>query len=102
MKHTGITGLTLLNFRNTPLSNYEVQSPIVILIGPNGIGKTNVLEALSLLAPGRGLRSAKLSQMSTIDLEKQWIITAKLETGCGEITLGTALEFSPTGTEKRI
>jgi DNA replication and repair protein RecF len=34
-----------------------------VLTGENGAGKTNVLEALSLLAPGRGLRRASLSEM---------------------------------------
>ncbi len=101
-KEVGIKELTLLNFRNRTQSTYVIQSPIIVLVGPNGIGKTNVLEALSLLAPGRGLRSAKLSQMSTIQLQKPWVISTQLETGSGEITIGTALEFSATGTEKRL
>jgi DNA replication and repair protein RecF len=36
---------------------------LVILTGENGVGKTNMLEAVSLLAPGRGLRGAALSEM---------------------------------------
>lgn len=98
----GITWLNLVNFRNNEQTEYTIYAPIVIVLGPNGIGKTNILEALSLLAPGRGLRSSKLSQISNIHLQKPWLMTTRLETGSGPITIGTGLEFSPTGTEKRI
>lgn len=98
----GITWLNLVNFRNNEQTEYTIHAPIVVVLGPNGIGKTNILEALSLLAPGRGLRSSKLSQISNIHLQKPWLMTTRLETGSGPITIGTALEFSPTGTEKRV
>ena len=37
---------------------------IVALVGENGAGKTNLLEALSLFAPGRGLRRAEFVEMA--------------------------------------
>jgi len=59
-----ITRLSLTDFRSY---TDEVITPgrgFVVLTGENGAGKTNVLEAISLLAPGRGLRSAALSEIA--------------------------------------
>jgi DNA replication and repair protein RecF len=39
-------------------------STMIVLTGDNGAGKTNILEAVSLLAPGRGLRGAALRDMA--------------------------------------
>jgi DNA replication and repair protein RecF len=101
-EHLGITGLSLVHFRNVFQVDYQIVAPIVILIGPNGVGKTNILEALSLFAPGRGLHSAKLSQMGNAHSQKPWTVAASLETGEGPITIGTALDISPSGTERRL
>ena len=98
----GITWLNLSHFRNNEQTDYTIHAPIVVVVGPNGIGKTNILEALSLLAPGRGLRSAKLSQISNVHHQKPWLMTVRLETGSGVITIGSALELTPTGTERRL
>lgn len=60
---TGLTQIRLTNFRSYESLNLrlgEEMEPIV-LTGHNGAGKTNVLEAISFLSPGRGLRSARLS-----------------------------------------
>jgi DNA replication and repair protein RecF len=58
-----ITALTLENFRNYRTLNLQLPAAPVVLMGKNGAGKTNILEAISLLAPGRGMRSAKLREM---------------------------------------
>ena len=60
-----ITHLRLINFRNH--INLEFASPakFINIIGANGSGKTNILEAISLIAPGSGIRSAKLEHISS-------------------------------------
>ena len=58
-----VAQLTLTNFRNHALSSMEAGAGLNVLTGANGAGKTNMLEAVSLLAPGRGLRAAPLSEM---------------------------------------
>lgn len=98
----GITRLNLVHFRNKIDQTYTIHAPIIIIIGPNGIGKTNILEALSLFTPGRGLRSSKLSQMSNIEIGSPWVLSGMLETGSGPITIGTKLDFSPSGGERRL
>lgn len=60
-----VTSLGLGDFRNHVLNRIEPgEARLVLLVGANGAGKTNILEALSLLSPGRGLRSARLSQIA--------------------------------------
>ena len=59
-----ITRLSLSDFRNYADAVLEAGDGFVLLSGDNGAGKTNILEAVSLLAPGRGLRGAALSEMA--------------------------------------
>jgi DNA replication and repair protein RecF len=56
--------LSLTDFRNHADAVLAPGPGFVVLSGDNGAGKTNVLEAVSLLAPGRGLRRAPLSDMA--------------------------------------
>lgn len=56
--------LALTDFRNHASALLRPGPGFVVLTGDNGAGKTNILEAVSLLAPGRGLRRALLSQMA--------------------------------------
>lgn len=55
--------LELRDFRNYGRLRLEPRPGPVVLHGDNGAGKTNLLEAVSLLAPGRGLRRAKLAEL---------------------------------------
>ncbi|MDE2577222.1 MAG: DNA replication/repair protein RecF [Hyphomicrobiales bacterium] len=53
--------LTLKDFRSYAALDLSVEAPLVALTGDNGAGKTNILEALSLFSPGRGLRRAEIA-----------------------------------------
>ena len=59
-----LSKITLQNFRNHAASELGETAHFNLLVGENGAGKTNVLEALSLLSPGRGLRRAPLSDLA--------------------------------------
>lgn len=59
-----ITRLSLSDFRNHADALIVADQPMIALAGDNGAGKTNLLEAISLLAPGRGLRGAALATMA--------------------------------------
>lgn len=59
-----ITTFSCKNFRSYRTLLLEFRSQFVVFVGDNGAGKTNILEALSLFGPGRGLRNAALSDFS--------------------------------------
>jgi DNA replication and repair protein RecF len=52
-----VTNLALRNFRNHIKSNFEFSQNLTVINGANGIGKTNILEALYVLATGRSQRA---------------------------------------------
>lgn len=58
-----VATLTLTNFRNHAATRIEAGPGFVVLTGDNGAGKTNILEAVSLLSPGRGLRGVALDEL---------------------------------------
>lgn len=60
---SGVTRLTLTDFRNYAFLRMTPGLRPVIITGENGSGKTNILEAISFLTPGRGLRSARLADI---------------------------------------
>ncbi|MDL2172254.1 MULTISPECIES: DNA replication/repair protein RecF [Asaia] len=78
-----INRLVLTNFRNYERLVWTPQSRLVVLTGENGAGKTNLLEALSLLAPGRGLRAASNAQIQRQD-GGPWGVVARLNDVAGE------------------
>jgi len=88
-----VSRLTLTDFRSYASATIEPGPGFVLLYGENGAGKTNLLEAVSMLTPGRGLRGAPLSEMARRGGEGGWAVAAKLdETDLGTGTLPTAPE----------
>jgi DNA replication and repair protein RecF len=73
--------LVLTDFRNHAALTLAPAAGFVVLTGDNGAGKTNVLEAVSLLAPGRGLRRAALSAMARQDGPGGFGVAATLADG---------------------
>lgn len=71
--------ITLTNFRNHPETRLAGTAQFNLLVGENGAGKTNVLEALSLLAPGRGLRRAALTELPSQSGDGGCAISAELD-----------------------
>lgn len=97
-----LTLLSLTDFRNHAALTLAPDAPFVVLTGENGAGKTNVLEAISLLAPGRGLRRAGLSDVARQGGAGGFAVAAEVQPA-GEVfpvALGTgALADAP---ERRI
>ncbi|MFR8205025.1 MAG: AAA family ATPase [Alphaproteobacteria bacterium] len=63
---SGVTRLTLTDFRNYQFLRINAALAPIIITGENGSGKTNILEAVSFLTPGRGLRGARLADIKRI------------------------------------
>jgi DNA replication and repair protein RecF len=96
--------LRLSDFRNYRQLRLDCGPEPVVLVGANGAGKTNLLEALSFLAPGRGLRRARLDEIcrrrvgnaddasAAPPAATSWAVAATLDTPDGRVAIGTGLE----------
>ncbi|MBB5684145.1 DNA replication/repair protein RecF [Sphingobium boeckii] len=94
-----LTRLSLSDFRSYADALIVPGPRFVVLTGENGAGKTNILEAVSLLAPGRGLRRAALSEMARDGGAGGFGVAARL----GDVDLGTgATALAPERRQVRI
>ena len=83
--------LALTNFRNYASSRLRRREPQVIA-GANGSGKTNMLEALSLLAPGQGMRRAPFNEIPRSGGDGGFAVAARVHTFNGAADIGTGLQ----------
>lgn len=98
---SGVKRLTLTDFRNYKTLRIETEISPIIISGENGSGKTNILEAISFLTPGRGLRGSRLADIKRIrgldenealSGENAWSVAAEILKNDEEITIGTAVQ----------
>lgn len=85
-----VSRLALTDFRSYGTALIEPGPGFVLLYGENGVGKTNLLEAVSLLTPGRGLRGAALGEMARQGGRGGFAVAARL----GETDIGTGTQQS--------
>ena len=81
--------ITLTNYRSYTSAVLDVGPQPVVLLGANGAGKTNLLEAVSLLAPGTGLRRAGYAELARVDGPGDWAVAARVSTRGGLVDIGT-------------
>lgn len=93
--------LSLSDFRNYASLRLELGAEPVVLTGANGAGKTNLLEAISYLVPGRGLRGAPLERLCRLGQDR-WAVAARVEWPEGEARVGTGFSQGDTGRSVRI
>ena len=102
-----VSRLILTDFRNHAALDLELDPRPICLFGPNGAGKTNILEGLTMLAPGRGLRSASLTDVARAGegdefRAQPWAVSARIRQDGEETVLGAGAERTPEGGVKRI
>ncbi len=84
-----ISRLRLTAFRNYASAALDLDQRHLVLTGPNGSGKTNLLEAVSVLSPGRGLRGASFDTLQAHGTDQPWAVAASVETADGPADIGT-------------
>src|SRR6476660_4191665 len=92
MSAARIRRLTVTNFRSYRAAQLEPGAGAVVLVGANGSGKTNLIEAISFLTPGRGLRRATLEDIAFSEGDGSWAVSAEIEGMLGLARLGTGVE----------
>ena len=95
-----VVRLMLTDFRSYARARLTVDAGVVVLVGSNGAGKTNLLEALSFLAPGKGLRRAKLSEIDRRG-GGAWALAATVVGSAGEFDIGTGRDADSESGERR-
>jgi len=91
--------LKLTGFRNYASMKLEMDERHIILTGENGSGKTNLMEAVSFLSPGRGLRRAAYDAVGKSGLSGAWSVFAELDGPMGDVSIGTGLTETAAGVE---
>jgi DNA replication and repair protein RecF len=81
--------LLLADFRSYEALDLQVDGDLIVLVGENGAGKTNILEAISLLTPGRGLRRADLADCAREGGGGGWAVSVELEDEDHRVQLGS-------------
>lgn len=103
--HIRLTRLGLRDFRNYPSLDLRLDGRHVCLHGSNGAGKTNLMEAVSMLSPGRGLRGAEFSDLVRLSPDGQpargWAISADVREGDFDRKLSLSLDIDESGRSKR-
>ncbi|HMN38473.1 MAG TPA: DNA replication/repair protein RecF [Hyphomicrobium sp.] len=92
--------LSLTNFRNYAALSLATGPQPQVIAGANGAGKTNLLEALSLLAPGQGLRRAPFNEIPRAGGDGGFAVAARVHTLNGPADIGTGLQPGATGSER--
>ncbi|PRX09344.1 UNVERIFIED_ORG: DNA replication and repair protein RecF [Martelella mediterranea] len=87
-----LTALKLTDFRNYPQAGLALDGRHVVLTGDNGSGKTNLLEAVSFLSPGRGMRRAAYGQVVRKGAPAGFTVFAELEGMEGGVGIGTGTD----------
>ena len=93
--HPAIRRLVLADFRTYAALDLRLAAGVIVLNGENGAGKTNLIEAISLLAPGRGLRRAELAEFARSGGPGTFAISAEVASKEGLVQLGTGTEIEP-------
>ena len=98
---TRLVSLAIQDFRNYESCRIDISAPKVLLLGENGAGKTNLMEAISLLAPGRGLRRAKSEHLPRLSSgQADWAVSAKVTSRGETVGLGTGVRSETDGPRR--
>lgn len=87
-----LSRLVVTDFRSYARAELHLDGRPVVLTGENGAGKTNLLEAVSLLSPGRGIRGVPYAEIARDVGAGGWAVAATLETEDGAVRVGTGIE----------
>lgn len=99
---TSLSRLKLTDFRNYAQAALSLDDRHVVLTGDNGSGKTNLLEAVSFLSPGRGLRRAVLADVTRVGANGGFSVFADIEGREGEVAIGTGIDGGEEMTSRRL
>ncbi len=97
-----VARVSLTAFRNYGNHCFDVSPSPIVVTGANGSGKTNLLEAISLLVPGRGLRRAELTDLQSHFHAEFWAVAIQMRTAFGPLMIGTGRNPNEPDDSRRL
>jgi len=97
-----IKSLKLINFRSHSDFSLSLSGKPLAIIGESGAGKTNILEAISLLSPGRGMRNSKFSEMVKDDNSMPWGVNFNILSNGKNYGVSSGLRDNKKGRDIKI
>jgi DNA replication and repair protein RecF len=97
-----LSRLKLTDFRNYAAAALSLDGRHVVLTGDNGAGKTNLMEAVSFLSPGRGLRRAAYADVTRVGASSGFSIFAELDGMEGEVEIGTGADTTDEAAVRKL
>lgn len=97
-----LSRLKLTDFRNYATASLGLSERHIVLTGENGAGKTNLMEAVSFLSPGRGMRRAVLADVVRAGAPGGFSVFAELDGMEGPVEIGTGSESVEDGQVRRL
>ncbi len=97
-----LSRLKLADFRNYTAASLVLDGRHVVLTGDNGAGKTNLMEAVSFLSPGRGLRRATYGDVTRVGAPAGFSIFAELDGMEGEVEIGTGVDTTDETAARKL
>ncbi|PZM15211.1 DNA replication/repair protein RecF [Rhizobium tubonense] len=94
--------LKLTDFRNYAVAALELDDRHVVLTGDNGAGKTNLMEAVSFLSPGRGLRRAAYADVTRVGATNGFSIFTRIDGMQGDVEIGTGVDTTDETAARRL
>ena len=100
VQNVWLSSLKLSEFRNYSTLSLDLSNRHIILYGNNGSGKTNILESISFLTPGRGMRRASFVDVSNNQGTGTWTVAATLNRDNDCFPIGSGFVFDANQTKK--
>ena len=97
-----IKSLKLINFRSHSDFSLSLSGKPLAIIGDNGAGKTNILEAISLLSPGRGMKNSKFSEMIKDNNSMPWGVNFNISSNGKNYEVSSGLRDNQKGRDIKI
>ena len=97
-----VKNINLINFRSFNSLNLSFDEKVNIFFGKNGSGKTNILEAISLIAKGRGIRNSKFSEMVKDDNSMPWGVNFNILSNGKNYEVSSGLRDNQKGRDIKI
>ena len=97
-----IKSIKIINFRSYENFGLEFSGKPVGIIGDNGIGKTNILEAISLFSPGRGMRNASFSEMIKDNNSKPWGVSSEVLSDKKKYKISSGIKEQLRGSDIKV